>query len=83
MDARWQIERSSGQWWDIPQSAAIEKLYEDRAAGVTYNYDWGDGKISCYELDFAKVEQVTIDTRRVRRVRRVFVETSVQALRSS
>ena len=83
LDVRWQVEHSSGQWWDIPQSAAIEWFYKELAAGVTYNYDWGDGRISRYELHFAKREQVTIDTRRVRRVRRALVETSVQALSSS
>ena len=80
LDVRWQVEHSSGQWWDIPQSAAIDWFYMKSAAGVTYNYDWGDGSISRYELYFAKREQVNIDTRRVRRVRRAFVETSVQAL---
>ena len=80
LDVRWQVEHS-GQWWDIPQSAAIEWFYKELAAGVTYNYDWGDGRISRYELHFAKREQVNMDTRRVRRVRRAFVETSVQALR--
>ena len=81
LDVRWQVEHSSGQWWDIPQSAAIDWFYTESAVGVTYNYDWGDGRISRYELLFAKHEQVNIDTRRVRRVRRAFVETSVQALR--
>ena len=81
LDVRWQVEHSSGQWWDIPQSAAIDWFYKESAAGVTYNYDWGDGRISRYELHFAKREQVTIDMRRVQRVRRAFVETSVQALR--
>ena len=80
LDVRWQVEHSSGQWWDIPVSAAIDWLYTESAAGVTYNYEWGDGRISRYELHFARREQVNIDTRRVRRVRRAFVETSVQAL---
>ena len=83
LDVRWQVQHSSGQWWDIPQSAAIDCFYQEHAAGVTYTYDWGDGRICRYELHFAKREQVTIDTRRVRRVRRAFVETSVQALSSS
>ena len=78
LDVRWQVEHSSGQWWDIPQSAAIEWFYKELAPGVTYKYDWGNGRISCYELHFARREQVTIDTRRHRRVRRVLVETSVQ-----
>ena len=79
-EMRWQVEKAWGVWWDIPQSAAIEWFYKERAPGVTYNYDWGNGRISCYELHFARREQVTMDTRRVRRVRRVLVETSVQAL---
>ena len=77
---RWQVEQSSSRWWDIPQSAVIDSFYTESAAGVTYNYDWGDGKISRYELHFARREVVNLDTRRVRRVRRAFVETSVQAL---
>ena len=80
LEVRWQVEHSSGQWWDIPQSAVIDRFYTESAPGVTHNYDWGDGRISRYELHFAKREQVNIDTRRVRRVRRAFVETSVQAL---
>ena len=78
LDVRWQVEHSSGQWWDIPQSAAIDWFYTMSKAGATYTYDWGDGRISRYEIHFAKREQVNIDTRRVRRVRRAFVETSVQ-----
>ena len=80
LDVRWQVEHSSGQWWDIPQSAAIDLFYTESAPGVTYNYDWGDGRISRYELHFARQKQVNIDARRVRRIRRAFVETSVQAL---
>ena len=79
-DVRWQVERPWGQWWDIPQSAAIECFYKALAPGVTYTYDWGNGRISCYELYFARREQVTIGTHRVRRVRRVLVATSVQGL---
>ena len=78
---RWQVEHSSGQWWDIPESAAIERYYKESAAGVAYNYDWGDGRISRYRLHFATREQVNIETHRLRRVRRAFVETSVPALR--
>ena len=78
MDVRWQVEQSWGYWWDIPQSAAIDGVYKESAAGVTYNYTWGDGRISYYQLNFAKREVVNIDTGRVRRVRRAFVETSVQ-----
>ena len=77
---RWQVEQASGRWWDIPQSAVIDSFYTESAAGVTYNYAWGDGKISRYELHFARREVVNLDTRRVRRVQRAFVETSVQAL---
>ena len=34
LDVRWQVEHSSGQWWDIPQSAAIDWFYKEAAAGV-------------------------------------------------
>ena len=80
LDVRWQVEHSRDQWWDIPVSAVIDKIYAESKPAVTYSYDWGDGRISRYEIHFARREQVNIDTRRVRRVRRVFVETSVQAL---
>ena len=78
LDVRWQVERSRGQWWDIPVSAVIDKFYAESEPAVTYSYDWKDGRISRYEIHFARREQVNIDTRRVRRVRRAFVETSVQ-----
>ena len=62
LDVRWQVEHS-GKWWDIPQSATIDWFYTESAPGVTYNYDWEDGRISRYELHFAKREQVNMDTR--------------------
>ena len=41
LDVRWQVEHSSGQWWDIPQSADVERYYKASVAGFTYTYDWG------------------------------------------
>ena len=41
LDVRWQVEQSSGRWWDIPQSVAIDRAYKESTTGVTYNYDWG------------------------------------------
>ena len=80
LDVRWQVEHSLGQWWDIPLAAVIDKFYKESAPGVTWSYDWGDGRISRYEIHFARREQMNIDTRRVRRARRAFVDTTVQAL---
>ena len=48
----------------------IEHFYNTGAHGVTYSYVWGNGRTSCYQLNFAKREQVTLDTLRRRRVRR-------------
>ena len=81
LDVRWQVEHSRGQRWDIPVSAVIDKIYTESKPAVTYSSVWGGGRISRYEIHFARREQVNIDARRVRRVRRVFVETSVPALR--
>ena len=80
LDVRWQVEQAWGQWWDLPQSAAIDMCYRESRAAVTYTYDWGNGWISHYELHFARREQYTLETRRIRRVRRAFVEPIVQAL---
>jgi len=80
LDVRWQVEYSSGQWWDIPLSAVIDEFYTESEPGIIYNYDWGDGRIRRYVILFERRVHMTIDTRRERRVRRAFVEASVQAL---
>ena len=80
LNVRWQVQHSWDYWWDIPQSEAIDGVYKycSMAAGVRYNYTGSNGSISYYKLDFAKREVVNTETGRVRRVRRAFVETSVQ-----
>ena len=80
LDVRWQVAQSRGQWWDLPQSAVIDLCYRQSLATVTYEYDWGNGRISHYQLHFARREQLNIGTGRIRRVRRAFVEPMVQAL---
>ena len=80
LDVRWQVEYSSDQWWDIPISAVIDEFYTESEPGIIYNYDWGDGRIRRYVILFERRVHMTIDTRRERRVRRAFVEASVQAL---
>ena len=81
LDVRWQVAQSWGQWWDLPQSAVIDLCYRQSKAVVTYEYDWGNGEISHYQLDFAKRQQLNIDTGVIRRVRRAFVEPIVHSMR--
>ena len=80
-DVRWQVEYSSGHWWDIPFSAVIDAFFTESEPGIIYNYDyWEDGRFRRYVILFESRAHMTIDTRRERRVRRAFVEASVQAL---
>ena len=81
LEVRWQVAQSWGRWWDLPQSADIDLSYKQSKAVVTYEYDWGNGEISHYQLDFAKRQQLNIDTGVIRRVRRAFVEPIVHSMR--